>query len=225
MTLRRTWIVLLLAGSVLGAGAGYAQQDPAARQAAREREMLRRAQAAQKQAEEARAALETEKGKLADQLKEAESKASRTAGTAARERKRADELQRSLDEAARAREGLQKDKETLSARLADTEKQLREALADLARTRASLAERDAELVQSKDFGARENAARVDAEDKNARLYGLARELIDKYRSQGFWDAVKRKEPFTGLKQVEVENLLEGYRDRADEARVVPVPQR
>ncbi|MFN9389406.1 MAG: DNA repair protein, partial [Betaproteobacteria bacterium] len=78
---------------------------------------------------------------------------------------------------------------------------------------------------AKAFSGRENAARTDAEQKNVKLYVLSRELIERYRSQGFWDAVRRKEPFTGLKQVEVENLLEQYRDRADEARVIPQTRR
>lgn len=216
---------LAAVAAVLACGTALAQQAPSDRQASREREMLRRAQAGQKQAEEARAALESEKSKLAEQLREAESKASKTAGAVSREKKRAEELQRSLDETTRMRDTLQKDRDALAARLADTEGQLRESSAELSRTRRSLAERDAELAQAKDFGGRENAARIDAEQKNVKLYGLSRELIERYRSQGFWDAVRRKEPFTGLKQVEVDNLLEQYRDRADESRVVPTPGR
>ena len=223
MTVRQGW-VLLLAGC-LACGSVPAQQDAAGRQAAREREMLRRAQSAQKQAEEARAAVEAEKGKLADQLKDAESRAEKVAGSAARERRRADDLQRSIAEVTRARDALQADKDGLSSRLAAAEQQLRETQAELARTRRTLAEREDALAQAKAFGATENAGRIDAEEKNARLYALSRELIDRYRSQGFWDAVKRKEPFTGLKQVEVENLLEEYRDRADGARVMSAPQR
>jgi chromosome segregation ATPase len=202
-----------------------AQQQPADRQAARDRELLRRAQAAQKQAEEARTFVEAEKGRLAEQLQNAESTASKTAGALSRERKRADDLQRGLDEAAGARDLLRKERDGLSARLASIEEQLRDASAELSRIRRALAERDGELAEAKAFAGRENAARTDAEQKNVKLYVLSRELIERYRSQGFWDAVRRKEPFTGLKQVEVENLLEQYRDRADEARVIPQTRR
>lgn len=221
MNVRQGW-VLLLAGCLV-CGSALAQQDAAGKQAAREREMLRRAQAAQKQAEDARAAVEAEKGKLADQLKDAESRASQVAGTASRERQRADGLQRSLAEVTRSRDALQKDKDDLSARLAEVERQLRETQAELGRTRAALAERDAQLAEATAFGKLQDAARTDAERKNVKLYELSRELMERYRTQGFWDVVKRREPFTGLKQVEVENLLEGYRDRADEARVIPEP--
>jgi chromosome segregation ATPase len=220
----RRWWPLLVVG-LLVSGTVFSQQDPAAKQAARERELLRRAQAAQKQAEEARGTLEAEKSKLADQLKDAESRAAKVAGSASKERKRADDLQRSLDETVRARDLLQKDKDGLTVRVAEVEKQLRETQAELARIRSALAEREAALTDSKAFGARETTARQEAEQKNARLYALSRDLIDKYRSQGFWDSVKRREPFTGLKQVEVENLLEGYRDRADDGRVVPASPR
>jgi len=42
--------------------------------------------------------------------------------------------------------------------------------------------------------------------------------MGKYRDQGVWDAMKRKEPFTGLRQVEVENLLEELPRSASRAR-------
>jgi chromosome segregation ATPase len=223
MVARHRWAVLLTTCLVFGSA--FAQQDPAAKQVARERELLRRAQTAQKQAEDARAVLEAEKGKLAEQLKDVESRASKVAGSAARERQRAEDLQRALSEVSRARDLLQKDKEGLTARVADLERQLREAQGELVRVRQSLAERDAALKEAQALGAAQGAARNDAEQKNAQLYALSRELIERYRTQGFWDAVKRKEPFTGLEQIKVENLLEGYRDRADEARVIPTPQR
>ena len=186
---------------------------------------MRRAQAGQKQAEESLAALAAEKGKLAGQLQEVESKVSKFAGAASREKKRADDLERALREAVGTRDVLQKERDGLSTRLAGVEGQVRETAAELARAKRALAEREAELTLSKELASREGAARAEAESKNAKLYALSRELMERYRSQGFWEAVRRKEPFMGLKQVEVENLLEQYRDRADEARVIPQASR
>jgi chromosome segregation ATPase len=209
---------------LMASTAALAQQD-ANKQASREREMLRRAQAAQKQAEDAKAVLEQEKSKLDAEAKAAKAQAAKTAGAVARERKRADDLQVSLDAMTKERSGLQKDKEAFGVRLAETEVRLKETLTELARTRASLAEREKELAGVQQVAAQQARSIRVCEDKNLKLYGVAIEVIGKHRDQGVWDAVKRKEPFTGLRQVEVENLLEEYRDRASEARVeVPCRQ-
>jgi len=215
------WLATLL---LIASTAALAQQD-ANKQASREREMLRRAQAAQKQAENAKAVLEQEKSKLDAEAKAAKAQVAKTSGAVARERKRADELQVSLDAVTKERSSLQKDKDVLGTRLADTEARLKEALAELARTRASLAAREKELAGVQQIASQQARSIRICEDKNLKLYGVAIEVIGKHRDQGVWDAMKRREPFTGLRQVEVENLLEEYRDRASEARVeVPCRQ-
>lgn len=201
-----------------------AQQEPN-KQAARERELLRRAQAAQKQAEEAKAAIEQEKAKVEAEAKAAKAQVAKTAGAVARERKRGDELQASLDAVTRERAVLASDKELLAGKLAQTEARLKDTLRDLAGVRDALAASEKELAQVRQVAALQAKSVRICEDKNLKLYGVTTEVMAKYRDQGFWDAVKRKEPFTGLRQVEVENLLEEYRDRAAEARVeVPCRQ-
>jgi chromosome segregation ATPase len=215
------WLATLL---LMASTAALAQQAPD-KQASREREMLRRAQAAQKQAEDAKAVLEQERSKLDAEAKAAKAQVAKTSGAVARERKRADELQVSLDAVTKERSSLEKDKDVLGTRLADTEARLKETLAELARTRASLAAREKELAGVQQVAAQQARSIRTCEDKNLKLYGVATEVMGKYRDQGVWDAMKRKEPFTGLRQVEVENLLEEYRDRASEARVeVPCRQ-
>lgn len=58
-------------------------------------------------------------------------------------------------------------------------------------------------------------------NSNVALYKLNDEILDKFESQGFWSNIARAEPFTRLKRVELENLSDGYRDRADDAKVAP----
>ena len=36
-------------------------------------------------------------------------------------------------------------------------------------------------------------------------------LIDNYNNKGVWDSIVQNEPFTGIKQVEIENILQEYR--------------
>ena len=50
---------------------------------------------------------------------------------------------------------------------------------------------------------------------NARLSKLAEELISAYENKGIGAALSQAEPFTQLKKVELEKLIQQYRDRID----------
>lgn len=54
------------------------------------------------------------------------------------------------------------------------------------------------------------------ERHNTELAEVAGELVVKYRDKGVVDSMAQKEPFTGLKQVEMEKLIQGYRDKIDD---------
>jgi chromosome segregation ATPase len=56
-------------------------------------------------------------------------------------------------------------------------------------------------------------------DRNAAMYNLNVEVLDRMENRGFWANVAEREPFTKLKRVELENLIDDYRYRADELRV------
>ena len=56
-------------------------------------------------------------------------------------------------------------------------------------------------------------------DRNAGLYNLNTEVLDKMSNRGFWAAVGEREPFTKLKRVELENLIDDYKYRADELKL------
>lgn len=53
------------------------------------------------------------------------------------------------------------------------------------------------------------------EKHNARLSVLSEELVTAYENKGVGASILQKEPLTGLKQVEVEKLIQQYRDRID----------
>jgi chromosome segregation ATPase len=54
---------------------------------------------------------------------------------------------------------------------------------------------------------------ADAERKNLALYELNREVLGEFDREGPWDGLLRKEPFTGFKRVEVENLVQEYEQK------------
>lgn len=57
------------------------------------------------------------------------------------------------------------------------------------------------------------------EKKNAELYRISTEMMDKYRDKGVFSALMQDEPFTQIEKVKMENLLQEYRDKADAAKI------
>lgn len=53
---------------------------------------------------------------------------------------------------------------------------------------------------------------------NLRLFEIGNELLDRYEHKGVWSALKA-EPFTGLKRVELENIVQDYRFALEDQRV------
>ena len=60
----------------------------------------------------------------------------------------------------------------------------------------------------------------ECETKNSKLHQFGTELIQIYDKPNSYDAAMRKEQFFQLKRVELENLLQGYQDKLDDARFV-----
>lgn len=56
--------------------------------------------------------------------------------------------------------------------------------------------------------------------KNLELYQSDRDLLAQYKNKSAWDALLQKEPVTQLKRVEIENIIESYRDKLDKNRYV-----
>ena len=114
-----------------------------------------------------------------------------------------DELAKAKDKTAQ----LEKSLADMTAREANTERMLAQTAAEKKRAEQTIVRRDQTIAS--------------CEDKNAKLYGYGRELMTKYEEKSCKDALSQAEPFTGLKKVEIENLLEAYRDKLDDERVLP----
>jgi len=82
--------------------------------------------------------------------------------------------------------------------------QFRDVESDRNTVKASLGRRDAELRQ--------------CIDRNVSLYTLNGEILTKLEHRGGFSPASALEPFTRLKRVELENLIDGYQTRADEQR-------
>lgn len=104
-------------------------------------------------------------------------------------------------------------KQTLAAAIATYQENLTRwqmaynEAAETARTRDADAKKlDALLVQTR------GRAMV-CEDKNAELYKFGKELVELYGNQDVLGSLGSKEPFTRLKQVQIENLMQDYEDK------------
>lgn len=215
-----------LSGALLLAGVPGLAQDKKAE--AREREALRRAQAAQaelKRVQLERDELAKAKEALAGQAERLGRAAAAARTAAAKERERGAALEKELETARRELDAQRKQVETLAAQ----SKQLGERLAA---AQVALAEGEArerglgETVAARDAALRSLETRLAAGERrfeiceahNAKLHGLGVELLEHYAGLGFGEALRRAEPFTRLRSVQLENLLQDYRDRLDAER-------
>jgi hypothetical protein len=53
------------------------------------------------------------------------------------------------------------------------------------------------------------------------LYGYAEAMLDKYRNKGVWASLSQKDPVLGLKNVEVENVVQEYQLKFDSQKLKP----
>jgi chromosome segregation ATPase len=60
-----------------------------------------------------------------------------------------------------------------------------------------------------------------AEAKNARMYGVGKEIIEWLSRKGFGSALAAREPFLGLKRVQLENAAQDYEDKLLDQRIKP----
>lgn len=62
------------------------------------------------------------------------------------------------------------------------------------------------------------------EMKNTHLFDLANEILDKFGSKGFVEGFSRMEPFTQLKRVQLETIVQDYQDKIHDEKLAPRPQ-
>lgn len=171
--------------------------------AAREREMLRRAQEALRQSEEQNNELGHAKADAEQKLKDAAAqlesakKTSRSAQSA---------LQSKLQAAAAAQTDLTEQLERAKQQIAQLTSQQLDTAKRLGAREVELKQTQQDLQLSKT----ENAS---CEAKNLKLYEYSDELVSRYQKKGVWAALAQKEPVVGIKEVGVENVVQEYREK------------
>ncbi len=183
-----------------------AQSGDDARKAARRAQLqMQQLQQQAQEAEAAKAKVESDKTALDKQLREQSQQVARLKGALP---KALESLKAS--EAARAE---------LAATVAALEKQLAEQKASsetaLAAAVSNTKQRDEQQAQLQRKLDAQVAQVGECSAKNERLVRLSAELLDRYRNKSVSDVMKQRDPILGLGDVQMFNLVQEYRDKAD----------
>jgi chromosome segregation ATPase len=164
------------------------------------------------QAAAEKSALATENANLKKELEQARSALAATAkerdqikgkvGSAATEAERARNAQRATEEA------LAKSKENLDTLLAKA-REIARQLATVEMERGQLQDQFASTKRDLDVCA----------ERNAQLYDVNSEILDHFEHQSAFARMATIESFTRIKRNQLEDLVDGYRDRANELRL------
>ena len=204
--MRNSWArVFAIAVLGLSLARPTAADDPAVQRA---REMLRRTQEALRQAQSdnsdlQRAKTEAEQ-KLQATVKELE---------AAKNNKVAQATFNAKLSSAAAAEA------ELTRKLDEATDKLNATNAKFGETAKQLAARSAELEQVKHELEQSKNATASCETKNVTLYGYAEAVLEKYKNKGVWTSLAQKDPIFGLKNVDVENVVQEYQLKFDSQKI------
>jgi hypothetical protein len=72
--------------------------------------------------------------------------------------------------------------------------------------------------------ARQRTALAGCSERNARMYKLGNDLLDKYEEKSCFTSVLQAEPFTGLRRAQIEKMVEEEREKLDKDELIPVKQ-
>ena len=103
--------------------------------------------------------------------------------------------------------------------LADTRRKLDELVARYKETATTLRTVESDKVRAEEALARSTQGLDKCASDNVVLYDLNGEILQRWEKEGLFSRAARAEPVTRLKQIQVENLIDGYRERANEAKV------
>jgi chromosome segregation ATPase len=127
---------------------------------------------------------------LQQKLKVAESSAARDAGSSQQNAESLEKMRGQMQE--------------LITRFRDTAQSLKDVETDRNAARGRLQARDRELTQ--------------CIDRNVGLYQLNTEVLDHFEKKGVFSSLAEKEPFTQIQRTRLENLIDGYKERAADLR-------
>lgn len=167
----------------------------------KERQALRRMQQQLNEIQQEKSALAQEKNVLEETLKKRHDETESNKRSAASAAVKASRLEKGIETANNEKTEFRVRLEEAAKRNEELSGQRKHLEQDLKNTTVALAKQDEQ--------------RKLCETNNDELYRIGRELADWYTSKGAVNAILEAEPFTRIKRVEMENLLENYRDKLE----------
>lgn len=215
MTARFACLAVCLALLTSSALAQPADSKSSERAARRAQLQLQALQQELQQAQAGKSKVEAEKAAADKALAQQTDEAGRARG----------QLQRtgaSLKAAEAAREQLAANVAALEKQLADNKRSSDDALAakdrELAALKKTRDEQQGDLQRRLDL----QVAQVgECSAKNTRLIRLSSELVDRWRNKSVSDVVRQRDVVLGLSDVQMFNLVQDYRDKAEAERFAP----
>lgn len=168
-------------------------------------EALRRAQYLLRDLNAKLEAAQAENGKLQGRLAASEKKVAALERAGTRSAKRNRELKRYNS--------------GLAGRLRQYQQRLEELAQAQRKTLAQLEETRTQRDGLRSILARQVRRIEYCEGANRKLYRAGIDLLRSYRDKGVWDALLQREPVTGIGRVQLENILQGYRERIEKAHL------
>ncbi len=156
-----------------------------------------------------RARLSAENSKLKKKLKEVEGELEELKSASEKTDKKLNVVQSQLNQKTNLSEKLNGKLEEAKNKMQELITKFRETITNLRQVENESAQRAQEI------------ARLDRELKlcatnNVALSELGYEVLAKYEDKGFWDRVGQKEPFTKIKKVQIENLVDDYKYKIED---------
>jgi uncharacterized phage infection (PIP) family protein YhgE len=139
-----------------------------------------------------------------------------------------DRLEALTKQAAADKDAATKTVSDLNAKLADQNTQLTQYKDALEKWQQGY-KQAAELATTKEAQRAKLASQVivlqrrveDDERKNAELYSLGKEILNRYEKFGLGTALTAREPFVGVTRVKLENLVQDYSDKLTDQQIKP----
>ena len=89
----------------------------------------------------------------------------------------------------------------------------------LKQTMIALRQSESERLQANNIGQSLDTELKRCVGNNHQLVSMNEKLVDNYSKKGCWDSILQDEPFTGINQVKVENILQEYRFKNEDLEV------
>lgn len=205
VTTYRNWLVFGI-GAALSILPALAADQPG-------KDQTRRLQQQLHMAEQEKARLAQQTADAEKQIKEAQEKVATAERRSDAVGYRSARLNKELEAVKVEKEALvvanKAEQAVLAAKLAESERKLAEQR--LAST--------AEKQQLEADLARQKTALSGCSERNATMYKLGNELLDKYEQKSCFTSVLQVEPFTQLQRAKIENVVEEYRDKLDSQKI------